>query len=226
MALKMSAAKIKLAKVGGICAAAGLVIGIVGTLFFSNYNPPDKGVPENASVVFGRIVEQNELVSVSQDYNIVDKQSDASSFFGLFDLPFTGNSFWYRYAGTIKAGVNLETAEIDDQGDRLSRWAMSMSFCAGASSKARSRRPRAACLRRLRPRRKLRFHGCSTQPSATRCLSSTFGATRRPKTLESSVWNELSGATLLPRAEVLEVMRYGQSRYEDHCDLNRWKGAS
>ena len=59
MALKMSAAKIKLAKVGGICAAAGLVIGIVGTLFFSNYNPPDKGVPENASVVFGRIVEQN-----------------------------------------------------------------------------------------------------------------------------------------------------------------------
>lgn len=119
MALKMSAAKIKLAKVGGICAAAGLVIGIVGTLFFSNYNPPDKGVPENASVVFGRIVEQNELVSVSQDYNIVDKQSDASSFFGLFDLPFTGNSFWYRYAGTIKAGVNLETAEIDDQGDRV-----------------------------------------------------------------------------------------------------------
>lgn len=119
MALKMSAAKIKLAKVGGICAAAGLVIGIVGTLFFSNYNPPDKGVPENASVVFGRIVEQNELVSVSQDYNIVDKQSVASSFFGLFDLPFTGNSFWYRYAGTIKAGVNLETAEIDDQGDRV-----------------------------------------------------------------------------------------------------------
>ena len=91
----------------------------MGTLFFANYNPPDKDVPENASVVFGRIVEQNELVSVSQDYNIVDKQSDSSSFFGLFDLPFTSNSFWYRYAGTIKAGVNLETAEIDDQGDTV-----------------------------------------------------------------------------------------------------------
>ena len=119
MAPKVLAAKRKLVEVGGICAAAGLVIGIVGTLFFSNYNPPDKGVPENASVVFGRIVEQNELVSVSQDYNIVDKQSNSSSFFGLFDLPFTNNSFWYRYAGTIKAGVSLETAEIDDQGEYL-----------------------------------------------------------------------------------------------------------
>ena len=119
MAPKVLAAKRKLVEVGGICAAAGLVIGIVGTLFFSNYNPPDKGVPENASVVFGRIVEQNELVSVSQDYNIVDKQSNSSSFFGLFDLPFTNNSFWYRYAGTIKAGVSLETAEIDDQGARV-----------------------------------------------------------------------------------------------------------
>ena len=119
MAPKVLAAKCKLVEVGGICAAAGLVIGIVGTLFFSNYNPPDKGVPENASVVFGRIVEQNELVSVSQDYNIVDKQSNSSSFFGLFDLPFTNNSFWYRYAGTIKAGVSLETAEIDDQGARV-----------------------------------------------------------------------------------------------------------
>ncbi len=119
MAPKVLAAKRKLVEVGGICAAAGLVIGIVGTLFFSNYNPPDKGVPENASVVFGRIVEQNELVSVSQDYNIVDKQSNSSSFFGLFDLPFTNNSFWYRYAGTIKAGVSLEIAEIDDQGARV-----------------------------------------------------------------------------------------------------------
>lgn len=119
MAAILSKAKVQLAKVGSICAAAGLVIGIVGTLFFSNYNPPDASDHVAASTVFGRIVEQNELVSVSQDYSIVDKQSDASSFFGLFDIPFTGNSFWYRYEGTLKAGVNLETAEIDDQGDKV-----------------------------------------------------------------------------------------------------------
>lgn len=118
MAIKISDAKIKLAKVGGICAAVGLVVGIVGTLFFSNYNPADT-TGESASVVFGRIVEQNELVSVSQDYSIVDKQSDASSFFGLFDLPFTNNSFWYRYEGTLKAGVNLETADISEQGNAV-----------------------------------------------------------------------------------------------------------
>lgn len=118
MAIKISDAKIHLAKVGGVCAAVGLVVGIVGTLFFSNYNPPDS-VGESASVVFGRIVEQNELVSVSQDYSIVDKQSDASSFFGLFDIPFTGNSFWYRYEGTLKAGVNLETADISEQGNEV-----------------------------------------------------------------------------------------------------------
>lgn len=107
-----------LAKVGGICLAAGLVLGVAGTLFFSNYNPPDS-IGERASVVFGRIVSQNELVSVSQDYNIVDKQEDANSFFGLFDLPFTENSFWYRYAGTLKAGVNLQTAEINTQGNTV-----------------------------------------------------------------------------------------------------------
>lgn len=119
MASKLKDSKIKLFQVGGICALAGLVLGIVGTLFFSNYNPPDERNTLSASAVFERIVEQNELVSVSQDYSIVDKQSDASSFFGLFDIPFTGNSFWYRYEGTIKAGVNLETAEIEDQGGKV-----------------------------------------------------------------------------------------------------------
>lgn len=109
----------KLAKVGAIGVLVGLLLGIVGTLFLSSYNPPDDNSHNEASVVFGRIVSQNELVSVSQDYNIVDKVSDANSFFGLFDIPFTGNSFWYRYTGTIKAGVNLETANIDAQGTKI-----------------------------------------------------------------------------------------------------------
>lgn len=119
MVSKSKGSNIKLVRVGAICAVAGLVLGIVGTLFFSNYNPPDERNNLSASTVFGRIVQQNELVSVSQDYSIVDKQSNASSFFGLFDIPFTGNSFWYRYEGTIKAGVSLKTAEIEDQGNKV-----------------------------------------------------------------------------------------------------------
>lgn len=118
MGIKIDKGTTKSLRIGGICAVVGLVLGIVGTLFVSNYNPPDS-IGERASVVFGRIVSQNELVSVSQDYNITDKQEDANSFFGLFDIPFTNNSFWYRYAGTIKAGVNLQTAELETSGNTL-----------------------------------------------------------------------------------------------------------
>lgn len=65
-----------------------------------------------ASTVFARIVKQNELVAVSQNYTVVDKAEDANQLFGI-DIPFTGNSFWYRYTGTLKAGVNLENATYE-----------------------------------------------------------------------------------------------------------------
>lgn len=118
MGIKVDKSTAKSFKVGGICVVVGLVLGIVGTLFISNYNPSDN-IGASASAVFGRIVEQNELVSVSQDYSIVDKQGDSASFFGLFDIPFTDNSFWYRYEGTLKAGVNLETAGIEARDNNL-----------------------------------------------------------------------------------------------------------
>lgn len=88
----------------------GAVLGVGGAVFFWNYNPPDDR-SLSASTVFGRIVAQNDLVSVSYDYCIVDKVSDINRFFDLFDIPFTDNSFWYRYQGTIKAGVSLEDAD-------------------------------------------------------------------------------------------------------------------
>lgn len=118
MGIKVDKGTVKSLKIGSVCVAVGLVLGVAGTLFVSNYNPADS-IDERASVVFGRIVSQNELVSVSQDYNITDKQEDTNSFFGLFDIPLTGNSFWYRYAGTLKAGVNLQTAEIGTSGNTV-----------------------------------------------------------------------------------------------------------
>ena len=93
-----------------IAGVIGLVLGICLTVFFQNYNPPDKSKMTEPSVVFERIVSQNELVSVSQNYNIVDKSTDNNELFG-FVIPGTGNSFWYRYQGTIKAGVSLEDAD-------------------------------------------------------------------------------------------------------------------
>lgn len=107
-AKRSAAQKAKLVVLGGV---VGVVLGAGGTMFALNYNPPDR-VETMATVVFERIVSQNELVSVSQDYSIVDKASDVNTLFGLIDIPFTENSFWYRYEGTLKAGVNLETADV------------------------------------------------------------------------------------------------------------------
>lgn len=107
------AAKMKLL---GIGALVGLILGIACTIFVLNFNPPDEEKQLSTSVVFSRIMNQNELVSVSQDYSIVDKASNTSTFFDLFDLPFTENSFWYRYTGTIKAGVNLKNAGFSQEG--------------------------------------------------------------------------------------------------------------
>lgn len=97
----------------------GLILGIGGTIFFQNYNPPDEDKGVAATAVFGRFVERAELVGVSQDYCIVDKYPDVDTFFDLFDLPWTANSIWYRYAGTLKAGVNMETADMTSDGTNI-----------------------------------------------------------------------------------------------------------
>lgn len=97
----------------------GAVLGVGGAVFLQNYNPPDDDKGAAATAVFGRFVEQSELVGVSQDYCIVDKYPDVETFFDLFDLPWTANSVWYRYAGTLKAGVNMETAEMSSDGTNI-----------------------------------------------------------------------------------------------------------
>lgn len=95
---------------------AGLVVGaIVAIIVWSHFfAAPKEGehVVEtlSPSVVFGRVVEQDELVSASQNYCIVDKATDTAKLFDFIELPWTQNSFWYRYCGTIKAGINLKTA--------------------------------------------------------------------------------------------------------------------
>lgn len=100
MIIKIPKGKVKLIKVGAVAAFIGLLVGILGTLFVSNYNlPDDEPSFENASIVFGRIQSQNELVSVSQGYSITDKASDANTFFDLFDIPFTETA-----SGTAIAG--------------------------------------------------------------------------------------------------------------------------
>lgn len=95
----------------------GAVVGAVGVLWLQR-NAPD---PINAddgdavTLVFERVMDEGELVTASQTYVNVEKVTDTKSFYDLFDIPFTENSYWYRYAGTIKAAVDLETAKLVSQ---------------------------------------------------------------------------------------------------------------
>lgn len=107
-------AKLLLVSIGLII---GLIIGILGTTFLQNFNPPDENDDPSPSIVFDRIVAQNELVCASQKYNITNKATDANTFCDLFNIPFTENSFWYRYVGTIKVGVALDKALYTTNGN-------------------------------------------------------------------------------------------------------------
>lgn len=107
------------AKLIGIGVIVGLLVGIFGTLFFQNFNPSDKERTVSASIVFDRIVAQDELVCASQQYNITDKATSKTTFFDICDIPFMENSFWYRYVGTIKVGVDLKNATYSTSGNTI-----------------------------------------------------------------------------------------------------------
>ncbi len=117
MLFKLPKAKMRLVKIGGVCDIVGIVLGVIGTLFVMNFNPKDESPIDNVSVVFGRIVDQNELVCASNDYTFVERASNNVKLFDLIDIPFTDNAFWYRYSGTIKVAVSLEDAEYTRTGN-------------------------------------------------------------------------------------------------------------
>ena len=97
----------------------GLLLGVSVMWVRDNYNPPESGQGDRIATVFARMQDQNELVSVSYNYVIVDKASDKNRLFDLVDVPFSENSFWYRYAGEIDAGVSLESADIEENGGTI-----------------------------------------------------------------------------------------------------------
>ena len=97
----------------------GLVAGILGisSLFHAGEQRYRQANTLSPSIVFSRIVSSNELVSATQQYTIVDKSKDDNTLFDIIHIPFTENSFWYRYCGTIKVGVDLSKATYDTSGD-------------------------------------------------------------------------------------------------------------
>ncbi|MDY6014661.1 MAG: DUF4230 domain-containing protein, partial [Paratractidigestivibacter faecalis] len=71
----------------------GAVIGlVVATIVVTRFFSPTKEVVHEVetlspSVVFERVIAQNELVCASQNYAIVDKATDTARLFDLIDLP-------------------------------------------------------------------------------------------------------------------------------------------
>ena len=101
----------------GIVLGLGLGIVCLTSIFRASETRYKEANTLSPSIVFSRIVSENEMVSASQGYNIVNKSSDDNTLFGIIHIPFTENSFWYRYCGTIKVGVNLKTAEYTTSAD-------------------------------------------------------------------------------------------------------------
>lgn len=91
---------------------AGLLLGAGGVLFFQWYNPKDEPQVEiiDTSMIMSRVIDRNDIVTASQDYTIVEKAGDKNKLFDLIEIPFTQNSFWYLYTGSIEASVNLGKA--------------------------------------------------------------------------------------------------------------------
>ncbi|MCI8451027.1 MAG: DUF4230 domain-containing protein [Eggerthellaceae bacterium] len=102
--------------VGGV--VVGLVVGAVVVTLLFTYNPPDQreGDEVDAAILMEEIAQISELATAEQSYTVAEKVSSSNTLFDLVDIPFTEKFFILTYAGSIKAGVNLDDASIAVEG--------------------------------------------------------------------------------------------------------------
>lgn len=96
----------------------GLILGIVGTYAFINYNPPDEKPITDSVVMKEAICQVNELATASYTYTIAEAVTDSNKFYGV-TMPFTDNKFVVVCSGEVKAGVNLDSVDIDATDDAV-----------------------------------------------------------------------------------------------------------
>lgn len=103
-----------------VCLAVGFFLAFLLQGALQRRIAPE-GQAVNSSVVFERVIARNEMVAASQRYQIIEKAEDQNQLELLtwkFDLPFTTHSYWYRFVGTLKAGVDLSKARFSESTDR------------------------------------------------------------------------------------------------------------
>lgn len=98
-----------------IALIVGAIIGAGVVLWIQSSKPKTDDGETSISIVFDRVMAQNELTTASQKYQIVEKVEDTNKLGDFIEVPFTKNSYWYRYVGTLKAAVNLSKAELVSQ---------------------------------------------------------------------------------------------------------------
>lgn len=103
----------------GIVIGAVVMAFVISSLFRAGEQRYRQSNTLSPSIIFSRIVSTNEMVSATQSYQIVDKATDDNTLFNIIHIPFTENSFWYRYCGTIKVGVNLKNASYTTEGSTI-----------------------------------------------------------------------------------------------------------
>ncbi len=115
MARKRAGSSLK-SFVGGV--VVGLVVGAVVVTLLFTYNPPDQreGDEVDAAILMEEIAQISELATAEQSYTVAEKVSSSNTLFDLVDIPFTEKFFILTYAGSIKAGVNLDDASIAVEG--------------------------------------------------------------------------------------------------------------
>lgn len=112
----------KTARLVGVGAIVGLIVGAFSVFMLFTYNPPDKEVNDvdvDVSILLNEITKINELATASQTYSVVEKVESNSKLFDTVDIPFTENFFILTYEGEVKAGVNLDAAQISLEGQTV-----------------------------------------------------------------------------------------------------------
>lgn len=99
--------------------AAALLIICLVCFFAGRSIGKSAGSTEMSAVVLeNRLTEISEFASLTYSYTNMAEFENSKDFYGI-KVPFTTKSFIITYNGTIKAGVDLDKAEVDVSGKKI-----------------------------------------------------------------------------------------------------------
>lgn len=105
-------------KKAGYIAAALLIVCLICFFAGRSTGKSENSTEISAVVLESRLTEISEFASLTYSYTNMAEFENSRDFYGI-KVPFTTKSFIVTYDGTIKAGVNLEKADVDISGKKI-----------------------------------------------------------------------------------------------------------